>query len=60
MSSIVSDIVCIVDGGATKWQAIYIILEDEEPEVVEVKETANDQGPHIYSLNMSLVPFFIE
>ena len=45
MSPIVSDIVCTTDGGATKWQAIYTILDDEEPEVVEVKAIIDDARP---------------
>ena len=45
MLPIVLDNVCTADGGATKWQAIYTILEDEEPEVVEVKATVDDATP---------------
>ena len=45
ISSTVSDMVFTTDGGVTKWQAIYTILEDEEPEVVEVKATADDARP---------------
>ena len=45
MAPIVSDTVCTADGGATKWQVIYTILEDEEPEVVEVTTNADDATP---------------
>ena len=45
MSPIVSDTVYTADGGATKWQVIYTILEDEEPEIVEVTVTADDATP---------------
>ena len=45
MAPIVSDTVCTVDGGDTKWQVIYTILEDKEPKVVEVMATADDATP---------------
>lgn len=45
MSPIVSHTVCTADGGATKWQTSFTILEDEEPEVVEVKATVDDATP---------------
>ena len=45
MSSTISYIVCTADGGTTTWQAIYTILEDEKPKVVEVKATADDAKP---------------
>ena len=45
LSPIVSDTVCTVDGGATKWKFIYTILEDKEPKVMEVTMIADDATP---------------
>ena len=45
MAPIVFDTVCTANGGDNKWQVIYTILEDEEPEVVEVTTTADDATP---------------
>ena len=60
MLSTISDTVFTVDGGATTWKAIYTILKNEKPEVVEVKATADDARPSIYILNMPHAPSFTE
>lgn len=45
MPSIFIDIICTADGGVTIWQPIYTTLENENPEVTDIQQTADSTKP---------------
>jgi len=45
MSSIFTSIVCALDGGATTWQTIYTMLQNENPELRDIQPAADITEP---------------